>query len=41
MGFLQLAHDVAWQQSDWPGFCRDPLRVAKAEEHFLREATHP
>lgn len=26
-----------WQRSDWPRFSWDPLRLAKAEEHFLRE----
>jgi Fic family protein len=27
-----------WQQSDWPDFCWEPLRLAKAEEHFLRDS---
>jgi Fic family protein len=27
-----------WQQPDWPNFAWNALRLAKAEEHFLRES---
>jgi Fic family protein len=27
-----------WQQPDWPNFSWNPLRLAKAEQHFLRES---
>jgi Fic family protein len=26
-----------WQQPDWPNFSWNPLRLARAEQHFLRE----